>query len=102
MKRISIGQYVNMLNLRVRGRNWIVKGLFDNGIMTIAQLCAKSEADVMQINIINGKNMVCLQEALEEYGLRLGMSAEELADYKRAYWIDYNREYRKRNKQSKA
>ena len=90
-----------MLGLKSMTRHWIAKGLFDHGIMTIAQLCAKTEAEIRQINIINGKNMACLKDALDGYGLRFGMSAEELAAYKKEYWREWRRNYMRMKSQLK-
>ncbi|MCD8206485.1 MAG: hypothetical protein LUD72_00955 [Bacteroidales bacterium] len=54
---------------------------------SVRDVCEMQEEDLFKFRAWGRKSNIALKEALNECGLHLGMSDEELADYER-YWLE--------------
>lgn len=64
----------------------IRKALMKAGIVTIEDLCRKTEEELSNIPFIKGKNLQAIKDMLAEKGLHTGMSQEEINVYDTIYW----------------
>lgn len=59
----------------------VMKALVRNGIKTICDLCLRSENDLLAIKNVGQASVSEIASRLDQYGLRLGMTEEELTSY---------------------
>lgn len=64
----------------------IRKALMQAGIVTVEDLCRKTEEELSSIPFIKGKNLQAIKDLLAEKGLHTGMSKEEADVYNSIYW----------------
>lgn len=64
----------------------IRKALMQAGIVTVEDLCRKTEEELSSIPFIKGKNLQAIKDLLAEKGLHTGMSKEETDVYNSIYW----------------
>lgn len=67
--------------------------LYHNGILSVENFCQKTESEIRSIEGITPYMLVKFNEFLEHYGLRFGMTKEEVLEYKdRRYFLEHPEE----------
>ena len=86
MKRINIKKYFSNTYIPIGSYMVIRKALMKAGIVTIEDLCRKTEEELSNIPFIKGKNLQATKDMLAKKGLHTGMSQEEINVYDTIYW----------------
>lgn len=86
MKRINVKKYISNTYIPIGSYMVIRKALIQAGIVTIEDLCRKTEEELSSIPFIKGKNLQAIKDMLAEKGLHTGISQEEINVYDTIYW----------------
>jgi len=86
MAKINIDWYISSLYIKSGNHNNIRRYLMKAGIVQVKDLCKMTETELTQIPYMVGKNLQAIKETLEHFGLRLGMTKDDLTIYEMDYW----------------
>lgn len=86
MKRMNIKTDIANMYIPIGSYISIRKALMQAGLVTVADLCRKTEEELSRIPYIKGINLQAINDILAENGLRTGMSQDELDVYNTIYW----------------
>lgn len=81
MERLNTSASVTAINFDERNRTHILNGLQLAEIKTVAELCKIRPQRLLQIRSLGKTSVKLIELALKSYGLRMGMSDEELILY---------------------
>ena len=100
MNTINPKAFVTAVPIASRLRHIIYRALVKRGIVTVTDLCTKSEDDIGRLPGFKSGNTEVIKAGLAQVGLHLGMSETELSEYRRRFLREYWREAKRKQKRN--